>query len=220
MEFSELKMIWDSQNEEPLYAVNEAALQRSVQRRTEESQRCLSRCYAVEILVGVISGAFMLVCAGMLAFVDSTWFVSPSWMKAAVSHWHVLALLLAAAIWFYYSAYMYLARKRQQERVGHFDSSLRGDLDRGLAQTEFQIALARDIVWRGLAPLWLAAALWVATLFHLLGASLGIWVIIGLAMIGSLVAVVLGKQQSIRNRFEPRRRELEALRAKLTDPHP
>ena len=26
MEFSELKMIWDSQNQEPVYAVNEAAV--------------------------------------------------------------------------------------------------------------------------------------------------------------------------------------------------
>ena len=26
MEFNELKMIWDSQNQEPLYAMNEAAL--------------------------------------------------------------------------------------------------------------------------------------------------------------------------------------------------
>ena len=33
MEFSEMKMIWDSQNQEPLYAMNEAALQEIVQRR-------------------------------------------------------------------------------------------------------------------------------------------------------------------------------------------
>jgi hypothetical protein len=30
MEFNELKMIWDSQNEAPLYAMNEAALQNAV----------------------------------------------------------------------------------------------------------------------------------------------------------------------------------------------
>ncbi|CAN5476260.1 hypothetical protein BH18VER2_BH18VER2_14890 [soil metagenome] len=36
MEFAEMKVIWDSQNEEPLYAMNEAALHATVQRRTEE----------------------------------------------------------------------------------------------------------------------------------------------------------------------------------------
>lgn len=62
---------------------------------------------------------------------------------------------------------MFLARKRQQRRVEVFDSSLRGDVERALAQTDFQIGLARSIVWWGLIPVWLAGALWVATLFHL-----------------------------------------------------
>ncbi|PYI93313.1 MAG: hypothetical protein DME97_06150 [Verrucomicrobia bacterium] len=41
------------------------------------------------------------------------------------------------------------------------------------------------------------------------------YVFIGATMLGSFVVVVSGKQKSITNRFEPRRRELEALRAKL-----
>ena len=35
MEFSEMKMIWDSQNQEPLYAMNEGALQAIVQRKNQ-----------------------------------------------------------------------------------------------------------------------------------------------------------------------------------------
>jgi hypothetical protein len=37
-------------------------------------------------------------------------------------------------------------------------------------------------------------------------------------LIGSLAGVVIQKQRSITNRFEPRKRELESLRAKLADP--
>jgi hypothetical protein len=37
-------------------------------------------------------------------------------------------------------------------------------------------------------------------------------------MLGSFVVVVSAKQKSIANRFEPRKRELESLRAKLADP--
>jgi hypothetical protein len=169
-------------------------------------------------MIGLLCGALMLVCAGVLAFATPLGLATLPWMNEAATLWHVLALLVAGAIWFYYSAYMYRARQRQQQRVEHFDSSLRGDLDRSLAQTEFQIALAKDIVWRGLVPLWLAGALWVATLFHLLGATRGVWIVMGLAMIGSLLAVVVGKHQSLKNRFEPRRRELESLRTKLADP--
>ena len=36
-------------------------------------------------------------------------------------------------------------------------------------------------------------------------------------LVGSLVVVIVRKQRAITNRFEPRRRELESLRAKLVD---
>ena len=114
---------------------------------------------------------------------------------------------------------MYLARKRQQQRVETFDSSLRGNLERSLSQTDFQIALARDIVWWGLVPVWLAGALWVVTLLHLKAAPpTWAYVVMAALLIGSLAAVVVRKQRSITNRFEPRKHELESLRAKLADP--
>jgi hypothetical protein len=113
---------------------------------------------------------------------------------------------------------MFLARKRQQRRVEIFDSTLRGDLDRALAETDFRIALARSIVWRGLVPVWMAATLWLAVLYRLLAMPAWSYVFMGATVLGSFVVVVSGKQQSITNRFQPRRRELESLRTKLADP--
>jgi hypothetical protein len=219
MEFNELKVIWDSQNQEPLYAMNEAALQAIIQRKNQESDRCLSRCFATEITIGVVCGALMFVCAGGLLFDGSALLAALPRMKAAASAWDILAFVVAGGIWFYYSAYMFLARKRQQRRVETLDSSLRGDLERALSQTEFQIALARNIVWWGLVPVWVAGALWATTLLHLKAAPAA-WAYVFMAalIIGSLVVVVVGKQRSIANKFEPRRRELESLRAKLADP--
>lgn len=218
MEFSELKMIWDSQNQEPLYAMNEAALHAVVQRRNEEWNRSLSCSFAEEITVGLVCAGLLFVCAGVLAFGESAWLATRPWMKVPASHWDIMALLVAGGIWLYYSAYMFAARKRQQRRVEMFDSSLRGDLDRALAQTEFQITLARDIVSWGLVPVWIASTLWVATLFHLGAASGATWMLIGSTIVGAFVAVVGCKRRSITNRFEPRQRELESLRAKLADP--
>ena len=219
MEFSEMKIIWDSQNQEPLYAMNEAALQAIIRRRNQESERCLSRCFAIEITVGVICGALMFLCAGALLVSGPALLAALPRMKAAASVWDILALVAAGGIWFYYSAYMYLARKRQQRRVETFDSSLRGNLERSLSQTDFQIALARDIVWWGLVPVWLAGALWVVTLLHLKAAPpTWAYIVMAALLIGSLAAVVVRKQRSITNKFEPRKRELESLRAKLADP--
>ena len=219
MEFSEMKIIWDSQNQEPLYAMNEAALQAIIRRRNQESERCLSRCFATEITVGVICGALMFLCAGALLVSGPAMLAALPRMKTAPSVWDILALVAAGGIWFYYSAYMYLARKRQLRRVETFDSSLRGNLERSLSQTDFQIALARDIVLWGLVPVWLAGALWVVTLLHLKAAP-PVWayVVMAALLIGSLAVVVVQKQRSITTRFEPRKRELESLRAKLADP--
>ena len=218
MEFNEMKMIWDSQNQEPLYAMNEAALHAVVQRKNQEWNRCQSRCFAAEITIGLVCGALMLVCAGVLIFGDPAWLATMPWMKITASGWDIVALLAAGGIWFYYSAYMFLARKRQQRRVEVFDSSLRGDLERTIAQTDFQIAMAKGIVWWGLIPVWVAGALWVAALFHLEAAPAWTYVFMGAAVLGSLVVVVSGKQESITNRFQPRQRELESLGAKLADP--
>ena len=59
----------------------------------------------------------------------------------------------------------------------------------------------------------------VGTLLHLKAAPpTWAYVVMAALLIGSLRAVIVRKQRSITNRFEPRKRELESLRAKLADP--
>ncbi len=217
MELSEIKVIWDTQNQEPLYGVNEAALHSVIQRRNHETNRCLARCFATEITVGLFCFVLMIVYAAVLAAGGQGWLVKPWGKLVAPSSWDYLGLLAAAAIWFYYAAYMLGARKRQQRQVEVFDSTLRGDLDRALSQTEFQIKMIRDNAWRGLAPIWLAAIIWMIVLFHLKGAASWVYLLmIGVSII-ALGVVIWKKEALIRGRFLPRQQELESLRAKLTD---
>lgn len=217
MEFSEMKKIWDSQNQEPLYAMNEAALHSIVQRKNEEWNRCLARCFGLEIGVGLFCAVLMLVYGLILASGNQSWVIKP-WKSGIVpSGWHYLGLFVAGLIWFYYAAYMYRARKRQQRRVELFDSSLQGDLDRALSQTEFEMTMIRDNAWRGLAPVWVAALLWMVVLFHLKGASLLTYVMVIAAAFVLLAIVLARKQRLIKKRYLPRQRELESLRAKLAD---
>jgi len=215
MEFNEMKRIWDSQNQEPLYALNEAGLHRIIQRKNEDWNCCVACYFRAEITIGLVCGALMLIGAGASLFAGPSWLAGLSWIKVMPSPWGIGALLLAAGIWFYYSAYMFSARKRQQRRVELLDSTLRGDLDRALAETDFRIALARNIIWKGLVPVWVATSLWLLVFYRVLAMPAWSYVFIGATMLGSFVVVVSGKQRSITNRFEPRRRELEALRLKL-----
>jgi len=217
MEFTEMKRIWDSQNQEPLFAVNEAALHSIVQRKNQEMDRCLARCFALEIGIGVFSAVLTVVYAGVLAFGDQSWLIKPWGERKAPMLWDYLGLFVSGGIWLYYAAYMYRARKRQQRRVEVFDSSLRGDLERALSQTQFEIAMVADNTWQGLAPIWVAATLWMVVLFHLKSGSAWSYALAGAISLGSLALVIVRKQRLITKRLLPRQRELESLRTKLAD---
>jgi H+/Cl- antiporter ClcA len=198
--------------------MNEAALHQIVQQRNQAMNRCLARCFSLEIAVGLVCFAAILAYAGVLAFGDPGWLITPRGRSVAPTRWHILLLLIAAGIWFYYSAYMYRARKRQQRQVEVFDSTLRGDLDRALSQTDFQITMLKKIVWRGLAPVWVASAIWMVVLFHLKNAPTWIYPFMIAIALASLVGVIASKQRSIASKYLPRRRELAALRSKLAEP--
>ena len=221
MDFEELKVIWDSQNKEPAFTLNEAALHAIVRRRNEETHRCAARCQVADIVGGVGFSLVSFVLAGVLALGDAAWLGSLKWIRVPVSHWHVAALFLCVGIMFYYAAYMYGARRRPLRREEDFATSLRGDLDRAIAHVDFQIRIARSILWWGLIPQWVSAGIWCAVILHLVGASAKNYVAISAVvalMVVMLAVVVACQQRAISRRYEPGRRELESLRTKLADP--
>jgi hypothetical protein len=114
---------------------------------------------------------------------------------------------------------MWSARQRQLRREEDLASTLRGDLDRALAHLEFRIRMARSIVWWGLVPCWLGASLAVVVLFRLREASLSSLAGSALIMVLALAVSVWCQHRAATRRYEPHRRELEMLRAKLADPH-
>lgn len=58
----------------------------------------------------------------------------------------------------------------------------------------------------------------LVTIIHLVAAPAWTYVYMGATIVGSLVAVVAGKQRASACRYEPRQRELESLRTQLIDP--
>ncbi len=167
MDFEEMKGIWDSQNEEPLYALNETALHAMVRRRSEHVHRCAAHSHRFEILTGAAFGIGMFVITGILAWSDPAGLITHSWIKVPPTGGDLAVLAFCGAIWIYYASYMWGARQRQLRREEDFASTLRGDLDRALAHLEFQIRMARSIVWWGLVPCWFGASLGIVVLFRL-----------------------------------------------------
>lgn len=217
MELEELRIIWDSQNREPLFALKEADVQAVVRRRNRAFNHCAGRRYLAEIVIGVVCGAVMIAVAAILGFGRQAWLAPLSWPKVASSPWDVAALLVAGAIWLYFAFYMDLSRRRQQRCGETFDASLRGDIDRSLAQVAFQIRIARGILWWGLIPVWISVGLWVFTVFRLSGSPAWGYVLISAVMVAAFMRAVSCKRSAIRRRYQPHQRELESLRAKLAD---
>lgn len=218
MDFEEMKVIWDSQKQAPLYAMNQTALHAVVRRRNEEFQRSASRCYTIEIGAGLASGALMLAFAGVLAFGDPTWLASQRWMKVAISPWHVAALMTAGVIWVGFGAFMIAARKRQLRREESFTATLSGDVERALSQVAFQISTARNILRWGIASSAVAAVLWVGVAFHLMKSSTQTLIVMMVGVALAFAADAVRKSRSITKRYQPRQQELESLRNKLTEP--
>lgn len=168
MDFDALQLVWDSQTQRPLYAVNEEALHQSIRRQHEEFCRRSARWQVREMATGSGFSLLMLGLAGVLALGDPAWLATRSWIRVPVSHWDVAALLVSG-IWVHYGAYMLRARHCQLRREEAFASTIRGDLDRAVGHVEFQIRTARGIVWWGFVPAWLAMVLWMAVMLHLKG---------------------------------------------------
>jgi hypothetical protein len=217
MDFEQIKVIWDTQNAEPLYAIDEAGLHGIVQRRNRDFARREARRYWREILLGLVFGAMTFVLAVIHGWGNAALLASIDWVTRPVSRWDVAALFGSSALWFYYAAYVFRIQKRQEENELNYADTLRGEIDRSLARTAFLTRIARDILWPALVPIWGAALLSVITIFRLKGAELPHFLGMFGAMIVALVIAVLWEQRRIARHFEPRRRELESLRQKLID---
>lgn len=218
MNIEELKVIWDSQTKEPLYVLPQTSLHDLVRRRRDEERRKTAVRHAIESVGNGFAGLVTVAAAAWLAWGDPAWLASLSWLKAPVSPWDAAALFLAGVAWLFCAAYMWHARRRQIRREANLADSIRGDLERALDHIAFQIRIARGIVWWGLIPAWFAAGLLVLVLFHLRQAPAWSYWLIALMMVGTFVTIHWWQHFAIRRLYEPRRRELESLMAKLANP--
>ena len=67
MEFEEMKVVWDAQNQEPLYAVYESGLRARMEQSVREFNKGIFWRDAREIGIGLVVGLlFVFAGAGML----------------------------------------------------------------------------------------------------------------------------------------------------------
>lgn len=187
MEFEELQKIWDSQNKQPLYVINEKALYNRILSKKNSAYHITNVSELLLIIVNVGTCAFIF---GMNFFKGSE---------------NIFMYILSA--WMFITACYLLMRRVARISAGQrFDRSLNGELDHAIALATYQVRLSQIMRWN-IVPI---GAL---TLLGLLESGKPIW-IAGAVLILFIIAHYAGRWEH--GIYKNRKRELEILQSKLT----
>jgi hypothetical protein len=131
MEFDELQKIWDTQNKQPLYVINEQALHNRIVAKKHQVIHIAVVTEWILIVANTVAGAFVLQqnYTGRRGLVFA----------------YLLALwLLGTAI------YVLVNRVRRMREQQQFNRSLSGDLEHALATAAYQVRISRIMRWNTL----------------------------------------------------------------------
>lgn len=188
MEFEDMKKIWDTQNNEALYAINEQALHNRVLSKKKNAGHITNVSELISIFVNGFSGVFIFILG---------------WTKPGGN----LFLYLMASWMLITMFYMIISRIRRQRDGKKFDRTLLGDLNYALATATYQVRISRLMRWNNLPiVIFLLSSIWEN--------EKGIWVVIFVFVIFSLGFYLSGKELNV---YITRKSELELLYKKLNN---
>jgi hypothetical protein len=128
MEFDEMKKIWDAQNNQPLYTIDEKALHNRIQSKMNSVLRATSIGEWLLIMINLGTGSILL---GLNRFKPGT-----------------NIFLYLEAVWlFAVVAYLVVSRIRRIKASRQFDRSIRGDLDHAISLASYQMNISQIIRW-------------------------------------------------------------------------
>lgn len=157
MEFDQLQKIWDSQNKQPMYAINEAALH----------QRILAKKHQANKITHI--SEWMIIVAHSLTGLFTLWFNQGNVFLYVLAAWMLISAL-----------YVVVNRIRRILATQRYDRSLLGDLQYALAVATYQVRLSGIMRWN-IVPV---TALIVLSFWH---GEQSIWIIIAATLFFILV---------------------------------
>ena len=187
MELDEMKLIWDSQKNEPLFAINQEAVHNRIQDKGQAVASTLNKFDLLMIGMNLVVGILLLV---------------DTFTEDGAAYEYVLPILYL--LFFAYSIYR---RYAHQQEVRHFAPTVLGDLDKALWQVNYLIKQSRQMIWWYLLPMLLVASVTLTL-------NVGFMWALGLILLAGPVAYFGGKWE-VNKWYLPKKRELEALRELL-----
>lgn len=187
MEFEDLKMIWDQQNEAPMYAIDQKALHRRIMKKLNRTQALAN---LNEIGLVLIFAATAVVLIG---------FRSDSIFNYTIAG----ALVVIGGL-------ILRSRHRRKQRENQFDHTLLGDLDHAIEQADYLVKMSNSFTWF-LLPVAIPAVLNMWFSDNPINPTQ--WALV----LGAFLLSVVLVRWELRRKHIPRKKELEALRETLME---
>ncbi len=187
-EFDEMKKIWDSQNNEPLYAINEKALHDRILSKKRQAHHITNISELLSIIVNIVAGCFIL---------------AMNFPKQSGS----LFMYILSAWMFVCAMYLLVGRIRRIKGNDQFDRSLRGDLHHAISMASYQVRLSQLMRWNILP-------IGTLSLLAVLEGGKSVWIAVGILIFFAIAYYVGGWEHSI---YKNKKRELEILQKKLAN---
>lgn len=186
MEFDEMKKIWDAQNNQPLYVIDEKALHNRIQSKRNTIVMLARFTDWSLIVVYLVAGGILIGLNLSQPVANVFMYVEAVWMFGIVG-------------------YMIVSHIRRIQSSRQFDRSIQGDLDHAISLAGYQMRISQFFSWN-LLPLgaimifsgWEAGKLFKTSVIMVLSCVLAFY--------------INSKGYRANKR---RKRELQVLRAKL-----
>lgn len=184
MEFEDMQMIWNSEKQEKMFVIDEAALFKMVKQKSGSINRSLQIFEWLMVIVNLVVGVFLLV-DGVL--------------DAEAAYEFLLPLMYLG-----YAIYMFIRRRNRQQTQKDFAETMLGEVDKAIWQLDYLIAQTKSIAFWYLVPLTV-----VGVAVILLNSQI-LWAIGVLCL--TVLASYFGTRWEIERCYMPKKRELESLR--------
>lgn len=128
MEFEDLQKIWNTQNQQPMYALNEQALHNRIKAKKNTSGRISH--FSELFLMGSNIAAALIVMISILIKDHGN-----------IYSWLLIGLMILTA------GYVWMGRVQRRKRAQSFDQSMLGELEHAISDASFQVRLSGIMRW-------------------------------------------------------------------------
>lgn len=128
MEFKEMKKIWDTQNDEALYVINEDALHRRIKAKKMGTKRTTTFAEIILIASNLIGGGLVII-------------------SHLLKNSGNVAALTMGAMMMIVGIYILFLRSQRIKRDRQKDVSILGDLENAIENINYRIKLSQSMIW-------------------------------------------------------------------------